>query len=108
MQDNYFDLLRERQLRSNNLEKKVHIDYSITDECVTYSIADEGEGFNKDKYTTAFQEEINEKLLFHGRGISIARNAFDSITYNEKGNHVTLVKYLKKKTEELTGEGSTG
>ncbi len=101
--DNYFNLIRERQLISDNQDKKVHIDYSINDDCVIYTVADEGEGFNKEKYTSAFQEEINEQLLFHGRGISIARNAFDSITYNDKGNLVTLVKYLKKTDGEQAG-----
>lgn len=99
MNDCYFNLIRERQLMPDNIGKKVHIEYSINDECVNYSIADEGEGFNKDKFTREFQDEINEKFLVHGRGITIARSAFDSITYNDKGNHVTLVKYLKKQSE---------
>ena len=34
--------------------------------------------------------------LGHGRGVIIARDFFDKIEYNEKGNSVYLVKHFTK------------
>ncbi len=103
MNDSYFDLIRERQLEPQNLEKKVHIDYSINSDRVIYVISDEGEGFNYEKFTLASQDEVNDNFLAHGRGITMTKSAFDDVTYNKKGNHVMLTKYLKKRE---TGEAS--
>jgi len=100
MNDNYFDIIRARQLEPQNLEKKVHIDYSINSERVIYIIADEGEGFNYEQFTMASQNEVNENFLAHGRGISMTKSAFDDVSYNKKGNHVMLTKYLKQKTAD--------
>ncbi len=96
--NNYFELIRTRQIEPDNLNKKVHIDYSINSESVIYTISDEGEGFNYEEYTEATQKEINDNFLSHGRGITMTKSAFDEVTYNKKGNHVILTKYLKKTT----------
>ncbi len=94
--DNYFELIRSRQLEANNLDKKVYIEYSINPESVTYIVSDDGDGFNYEQFTSTSQKGINDNFLSHGRGITIASSAFDKVTYNEKGNHVVLTKYLKK------------
>jgi len=99
MNDNYFDLIRSRQIEPQNLEKKVQIEYSINSERVIYIISDEGEGFDYQRFTTASQHEVNENFLAHGRGITMTQSAFDDVTYNKKGNHVMLTKYLKKSPE---------
>ncbi len=95
MDDNYFELIRQRQLEAENLEKKIHIDYSVNSERVIYIISDEGEGFNSKQFTEASQDAVNDNFLAHGRGITMTKSAFDEVTYNKKGNHVMLTKYLK-------------
>lgn len=100
MNDNYFDIIRERQLEPHNIEKKVHIDYSINSDRVIYVISDEGEGFNYEQFTLASQDEVNDNFLAHGRGITMTKSAFDDVTYNKKGNHVMLTKYLKNREGE--------
>jgi PAS domain-containing protein len=99
MNDSYFELIRERQLEAENLAKKIHIDYSVNSERVIYIISDEGEGFNYEKFTEATQDEVNDNFLAHGRGITMTKSAFDNVTYNKKGNHVMLTKYLKNVSE---------
>ncbi|HNX25033.1 MAG TPA: 7TM diverse intracellular signaling domain-containing protein [Spirochaetota bacterium] len=99
MNDNYFNLIRSRQIEPQNLEKKVQIEYSINSERVIYIISDEGEGFDYQQFTTTSQQEVNENFLAHGRGITMTQSAFDDVTYNKKGNHVMLTKYLKKSPE---------
>ena len=101
MNDNYFDLIRTRQLEAENQSKKVHIEYSIDDECIMYVIADEGSGFDYELFTRTSQREVNEDLLAHGRGITMAKSVFDEVTYSKKGNHVVLIKYLKKESGRL-------
>lgn len=94
--DNYFQIIRERQLEADKLDKKVHIDYSINSERVIYVISDEGEGFNYEQFYND-SSDVNENFFAHGRGITMTRSAFDEVTYNKKGNHVMLTKYLKEK-----------
>lgn len=94
----YHDLLRERQLNTENRAKKVHIDYQLNAEKISYTIRDEGNGFDHKKFFKIKIKSLNQQMLQHGRGILITRSVFDKIVYNEKGNEVHLVAYLKKNT----------
>ncbi len=100
LNDNYFDIIKKRQLEAQNINKKVHIEYSVNSERVIYIISDEGEGFNHEQYINADHDVINGNYLAHGRGITMTKNAFDDVTYNKKGNHVMLTKYLNNKSAE--------
>jgi anti-sigma regulatory factor (Ser/Thr protein kinase)/PAS domain-containing protein len=91
----YFEIIRARQMLTENLEKKVYIEYSINSERVVYIISDEGEGFNHDQFQVKAAPGSDEDIPVHGRGITMTRNAFDEVTYNKKGNHVMLIKYIK-------------
>ena len=59
-----------------------------------YKISDEGNGFDYKKIMAQIKNEVNQKMLSHGRGISMASSIFDEIQYNDKGNQVMLVKNL--------------
>lgn len=100
MNDTYFSLIRDRQLEPQNAEKKVHIEYSITNEKLVYTIIDEGEGFNYEKFNRVSQSELNENFISHGRGIIMAKNIFDDVAYNDKGNQVSLTKYISGATKQ--------
>ena len=41
--------------------------------------------------------DANRHMLAHGRGISMAKNIFDSVRYNRKGNQVRLIKKIIEK-----------
>jgi PAS domain-containing protein len=107
MNDNYFNLIRDRQLEAHNLNKKVHIDYSVNSERVIYIISDEGEGFNYEQFAQSSRSEVNDSFLAHGRGITMTKSAFDDVTYNKKGNHVMLTKYLRRNQEALEADRIT-
>lgn len=94
----YFEVIRARQIEADNLNKKVHIEYSINSERVVYIISDEGEGFNHEQIDVISDPSQDDDIPVHGRGITMTRNAFDEVVYNKKGNHVMLIKYLKKHT----------
>lgn len=93
--DAYIDLVHRLQKDPHLSARKVTIDYSLDDEKVVYRVSDEGDGFNYSEIMTQDPAEQNEKMLPHGRGLIMARNVFDEIQLNEKGNVIALVKYLK-------------
>jgi len=95
--DSYFDLIRERQLESENLEKRIQIEYSVDSERVSYIITDEGNGFNYNHFTELKEYNPDENFLAHGRGIRMTQSAFDEVIYSDKGNQVTLTKFLSSK-----------
>lgn len=100
----YIKLFRERQADPGLKEKKVKIDYVLTASYVGFRITDEGPGFDHRSMLKQGASRANEERLSHGRGIQIARNEFDSLRYNRKGNQVTLVK----KFELIRGQKGPG
>ncbi|MCB1168034.1 MAG: ATP-binding protein, partial [Leptospiraceae bacterium] len=88
----YIQLFRERQVSEKFKDRKVKIDYVLTQSYVGFRIADEGPGFDHRSMLREGATRANEERLSHGRGIQIAKNEFDTLKYNSKGNQVTLVK----------------
>ena len=92
----FIDLVHRLQKDPRLIDRKVTIDYSFDDEKVVYRISDEGGGFNHSEILNIDPMKENEKMLEHGRGLVMARNEFDSIRFNEKGNVITAVKYFRR------------
>ena len=90
----YLDLIRKRQLDQQYSNKKVKIDYILAPGKICYRITDEGKGFNWRKQMKTDLDELNEQAVTHGRGISMTRSVFDIVEYNEKGNQVSLIKFI--------------
>jgi PAS domain-containing protein/anti-sigma regulatory factor (Ser/Thr protein kinase) len=91
----YFDTIKSRQMDPSSREKKVRVEYSLNEEHVSYSIYDDGSGFDPDAVTNADRYDINMLTLPHGRGLEMIRNTFDEVRFNEKGNGIILVMYFK-------------
>lgn len=92
LNDDYFNLVSRRQQDGVRNARRVIIDYSIDARTLKYRISDEGIGFD---YLKVIEKhaEVSEYLQ-HGRGILMARIAFDEVTYSEKGNEVVLIKHI--------------
>jgi anti-sigma regulatory factor (Ser/Thr protein kinase) len=88
----YLDFLTERQKDPERMNKKIEIEYSVNPEKVVYKVTDEGKGFDHKKVIERSTEDVNRLLLGHGRGITMAKNTFDEIQFNPKGNQVLLLK----------------
>jgi two-component system, OmpR family, response regulator len=82
----------------------VSISYELTDDALRFVVADEGPGFDPSHVPHAATEddpvahmEIREQLGLRdgGFGIMIARGMVDRVEYNDAGNQVTLIKYLR-------------
>lgn len=59
---------------------------------IEFTVADQGEGF--DRGAAADARALADVLARSGRGIMMARHAFDSLTYNQTGNEATLIVNL--------------
>ena len=73
-----------------DVQKKVHVFWTVNAERVTVAVEDEGSGFKLEDVPDCTAEENLDKPS--GRGIMLMRNFLSSIEYNDKGNRVTLVK----------------
>jgi len=94
-ENNYFIFIRQRQKDSEYKDKKIIIEYSLTPVKVIYRITDQGKGFDVNKSLSKLKDS-SDNPSFHGRGILMAKNIFDKISYNKTGNRVTLVKEFNK------------
>jgi CheY-like chemotaxis protein/anti-sigma regulatory factor (Ser/Thr protein kinase) len=84
----------------------VTVTYEVTDTELKFVISDQGSGFDPTKLKHAARDDdplshmdVREKLglRYGGFGMMLTRGIMDSVTYNERGNQVTLVKQLKKR-----------
>jgi len=88
-------LMREEFKKHPELKnKKVQVIFlEINKEKVSVKIIDEGVGFDQEKIP---DPTLPENLLEpKGRGLLMMKEYFDLVTYNEKGNEVTLTKERK-------------
>lgn len=69
--------------------KRVHFEWEIEPSRSVFVIRDEGEGF--DVSIVRKKVDANDPFSQHGRGILMAENICESITYNDKGNEVMVV-----------------
>jgi two-component system, sensor histidine kinase LadS len=93
---NYLNVLLQKGVEANKKNKKVFITYTLDDKKAMYSIVDQGKGFDWKHFMSLDVENFSGDLTksYHGVGLQMVKSAFDEISYNEKGNEVTLVKYF--------------
>ncbi len=92
----YFEFVSERQKDPRYAKRRVEIRYSIDEEKALYRVTDEGYGFDYRAFMEDDSARANTEHLLHGRGLSIAKNIFDRIEFNGKGNQILMVKYCGK------------
>lgn len=91
----YLDLIARRQKSAALRERKVDVWYSLNSRYAWFRVKDEGAGFDHASMAKNENERLRNLNESHGRGIGIARAMFDLVLYNERGNEVTLVKYVR-------------
>lgn len=84
-------IYKERRQKPEFAEKKVFIDATVNTNKLEVTIEDEGIGFNHDELPDPTDKE--NVFRYHGRGIFVIKNIMDNVSFNEKGNQVTLVKF---------------
>jgi len=69
-------------------EKLISISFKKIATGITFSVTDEGNGFNYKDIP-----DVNDKakeLVFPGRGLFLIKSLSDDVTFNEKGNEISL------------------
>ncbi len=74
----------------NDASRQIRIGYCVNEEEVRVSICDQGQGFDPDALPDPTQDEYLDRP--HGRGVMLMRAYMTHVTFNERGNCVTLVK----------------
>jgi len=87
-QKNIMDLIREKNRDPDIHRKKVILEYSINPPKATFTIKDEGDGF--DWKARQNKPLTIEEMAFHGRGIHMAEHYTASLHYNQRGNSVSF------------------
>ncbi|MEM9916134.1 MAG: ATP-binding protein [Planctomycetota bacterium] len=86
----YYDMAADRREQSPYRERRIHVTETLTSESATFVIRDEGPGFDTSKLDV--EPDPNDLEAVSGRGLMLMKAFMDEVTYNEKGNEVTLVK----------------
>jgi CheY-like chemotaxis protein/anti-sigma regulatory factor (Ser/Thr protein kinase) len=85
----YEELARSRVEQPPYRDRHIHVRAEINREEARFTIRDEGPGFDK---TSLAASELADAQQGYGRGILLMCLIMDSVTYNDAGNEVTLVK----------------
>lgn len=88
----YQRYLTDRANEAPYKDRKVRVSYQFDTKSIAFTITDEGKGFDVSKVPNPHATENLERL--NGRGIFISRVNMTRVTYNDKGNSVTLYKEL--------------
>lgn len=73
----------------SNPQKECKVTYEITDKKLTFTVEDEGAGFEFDSLPDPTDPKNIEKP--HGRGVFLMKNLSDEIEYSEGGSIVKMV-----------------
>ena len=86
----YYGLVKERRGKSPYQERRIFVTEFMSRGEAKFVIRDEGNGFDVSSIPDPNDPENMSKPS--GRGILLMRAFLDEVTYNDKGNEVTLVK----------------
>ena len=91
------DFLGLRMRDPQYVDRRIRVHLQINEEFVQVAICDEGEGFDHRQRATLANPE--EMFLSSGRGLLLIQSLMDEVSFNEKGNEVSL-----RKNRSNTGE----
>lgn len=85
------ELVRHRLEHAPYKNRKVHYDARLMRDMLRVTVRDEGHGFDTSKLHPLNAAQAIDGAK--GRGLVLIHSFMDKVTYNEKGNEVTLVKH---------------
>lgn len=86
----FADLAAERRSLAPYRDRRVKIVARYTEQGITYTITDQGPGFDPTSLPDPTDMANLERV--HGRGLMLIRMFMDSVEHNERGNEVRMVK----------------
>lgn len=90
----YIDYITKKQNEAPFSAKKVTIRMHLFSKKAVFEVEDEGNGFDHRKILASIKDNKIITEESRGKGIIMAHGIFEEISYNEKGNKVTLVKTI--------------
>lgn len=94
-------LIEQKRLDPKFSNRKIGISYILNQDFCSFTISDDGNGFDWKKYT---QKQAEESTELHGRGIQLSGEMVGTLSYNDKGNKVTLkIKSQKNSSNNIPG-----
>jgi anti-sigma regulatory factor (Ser/Thr protein kinase) len=85
------EFIQDRWSHPSCLDRKVFVEVRLSTKEARFVVRDEGPGFAHDALPQRHDPTTLERG--RGRGLVLMRHFMDEVTFNEKGNEVTLVKY---------------
>ncbi len=99
----YHTLVQQRRHQTPYCERQVHVRVKVTRNRATFTIRDEGRGFDPTSLPDPTDPANLEKAS--GRGVLLMRTFMDEVSYNESGNIVTLTKHCSPPAESPSTDG---
>ncbi|MBF0288457.1 MAG: response regulator [SAR324 cluster bacterium] len=85
-------MVKERELQPEYADRQVKFYYDVTAEKFEFVIQDQGKGFD---ISTLPEADDLFSMALSGRGIFLIRSFMDEVTWNETGNTIRMIKYLR-------------
>jgi CheY-like chemotaxis protein len=92
--DDYYRLATERREQEPYRDRRIHVTVLESRDQVTYTIRDEGPGFDPNALPDPTAPENMEKAS--GRGLLLIRTFMDDVSHNDTGNEIRLVKKIQQ------------
>jgi anti-sigma regulatory factor (Ser/Thr protein kinase) len=92
--DAFEDELRRREQVAVSKGKRIRIAAELTEAEFVCRIADDGDGFDWQTHLQSLKAGQNDPTALSGRGVSLISRLFDVVTYNDRGNEMTVSKKI--------------
>lgn len=84
----YLEIVNEMCTQEPYRNRKIHVEYTVNGAGVRLHVEDEGRGFNVKSFLKKMKDRVNED--YHGRGIILIMKTMDRVTFNTRGNRITI------------------
>ncbi len=88
--DGYYALIEDRCKTAPFKDRRIHVSASFSHAQLRVTIRDQGPGFNPRALPDPTEEINLDKVS--GRGLLLMRTFVDELSFNERGNEITMVK----------------
>lgn len=96
--DAYHDFGAKRQKETPYQDRRVHVNCRLTRDEASFTIRDEGPGFDVSKLPDPTDPE--NMLKASGRGMLLIMSFMDSVSHNATGNQICMVKRRGSKKDD--------
>ncbi|MBC7964300.1 MAG: response regulator [Fuerstia sp.] len=88
----YYALADQRRTQHPYASRKVYVDATLSRSELSFVVTDEGPGFDTTRVLDPTAEVNLDRI--GGRGLLLISSFMDSVTYNARGNQITMVKHV--------------